>query len=77
MWFKFSCVTDGSEDGDIHCLKKHLSISTGAALLKQGMEALDEDHSSEDPFKISEYVDNKCFHVTDGDIDIMWDDFYL
>ena len=41
------------------------------------MEALDEDHSSEDPFKISEYVDNKSFHVTDGDIDIIWDDFYL
>ena len=44
------------------------------------MEALDEDHSSEDPFKISEYVDNKShesFHVTDGDIDILWDDFYL
>lgn len=44
------------------------------------MGSLDEDQSSDDPFKIFEYDDDKShksFYVIHGDIGIMWDDFYL
>ena len=84
--FSSNLAADGSEDEHIHCFKKDSSYSTGATLLKQATEALDEDQSSDNPFKMFEpdVIERyESIHVIDkdsegdGNIDIMCDDFYL
>ena len=69
-----SKIVDGINSFKLFSLNL-LSHSTGATLLKQATEALDEDQSYDNPFKIFESDDKDS--EGDGNIDIMCNDFYL